>query len=165
VTVTPGPKSAAEAASPRHLLEDYGRYGHRGRMLRAHLRERFPRRSEEEIEDAVQTACRYFLDGVDGIDEPGRAYAWIRTVAYRSMVHEYHAQGRSVSLDPTEGELGGAVVDARPGPVEELIDLEDTAELEVLVGESPPHSRTGAARSSSSGPAAARSPRSPPSSP
>jgi RNA polymerase sigma factor (sigma-70 family) len=138
VTATPGPKSAAKAAkaaSVGRLLEDYGREGGRGRMLRAQLTERFPRRPEEEVEDAVQTACRCFLDGADGIGDPGSAHAWIRTVAYRSMVHEYRAQGRSVSLDPTEGELAGAVADDRPGPVEELIDLEDTAELEILVRE------------------------------
>jgi DNA-directed RNA polymerase specialized sigma24 family protein len=104
-------------------------------MLRAQLIERFPRLSEDEVEDAVQTACRCFLDGGDGIDDPGSAYSWIRTVAYRSMVHEYHAQGRSALLDPAEGDFGGAVVDERPGPVEELIDLEDTAELEILVRE------------------------------
>src|SRR4029077_988206 len=91
--------------------------------------------SGEEVEDAVQTACRCFLDGADGIEDPGSAYAWIRTVAYRSMVHEYRARGRSLPLDPIEGGPGGTAVDDRPGPVEELIDLEDTAELEILVRE------------------------------
>src|SRR4029077_8595280 len=135
VTATPGPISAAKAVSRGRLLEDYGREGGRGRMLRAQLTERFPRCSGEEVEDAVQTACRCFLDGADGIEDPGSAYAWIRTVAYRSMVHEYRARGRSLPLDPIEGGPGGTAVDDRPGPVEELIDLEATAELEILVRE------------------------------
>lgn len=134
VTVTPGPNAAPKSATPGSLLEDYGREGHRGRRLRSQLKERFPRHSEEEIEDAVQTACRCFLDA-DGINDPGSAYAWIRTVAFRSLSHEYRAQGRLVSLQSAEGEPGGAVPDKRPGPVEELIDLEDTAELEILVQE------------------------------
>ena len=135
VTVTPGPKSAAEATTARHLLEDYGREGGRGRKLRSQLKERFPGRPDEEVEDAVQTACRYFLDDADRIDDPGSAYTFIRTVAFRSMVHEHRARRRSASLDPSEGEGGGSVIDDRPGPVEELIDLEDTAELEILVRE------------------------------
>jgi RNA polymerase sigma factor (sigma-70 family) len=135
VTVTPGSNFTGKGATRGRLLEDYGREGHRGRRLRSQLKERFPRHSEEEIEDAVQTACRCFLDSAPGIDDPGSAYAWIRTVAFRSMSHEYRAQGRLVPLAPAEGELGGAVVDGRPGPVEELIDLEDTAELEILVRE------------------------------
>src|SRR4029077_3510408 len=45
------------------------------------------------------------------------------------------ARGRSLPLDPIEGGPGGTAVDDRPGPVEELIDLEDTAELEILVRE------------------------------
>ena len=117
------------------LLEDYGRERRRGRALRAHLAERFPRRPKDEIEDAVQTACRCFLDEAEGVTDPGGAYAWIRTAAYRSMIHELRAQDRAVPLDPGEGEVGGSVVDDGPGPVEELMDLEDTAELEILVRE------------------------------
>jgi hypothetical protein len=71
----------------------------------------------------VQTARRYFLDDAARIDDPGSAYTWIRTVAFRSMVHEYRAHGRSTSLDPGDGEVGGAVVAKGPGSVEELIDL------------------------------------------
>jgi len=118
------------------LLEDYGRDRRRGRALRAHLAEQFPRRPKDQIEDAVQTACRAFLDEADGITDPGSAFSWIRTAAYRSMIHELRAQDRAVALDSTEGEVGArVVVDDGPGPVEELMDLEDTEELEVLVRE------------------------------
>lgn len=135
VTVTPGSKLPVKSPTLGSLLEDYGREGHRGRRLRSQLKERFPRHSEDEIEDAVQTACRCFLDAADEIDDPGSAYAWIRTVAFRSLSHEYRTRGRLVPLQSAEGEPGGAVIDERPGPVEELVDLEDTAELEILVRE------------------------------
>jgi RNA polymerase sigma factor (sigma-70 family) len=117
------------------LLEDFGRERGRGRALRAQLAEGFPHRPDDEIEDAVQTACRCFLDEADGITDPGSAYAWIRTTAYRSMIHELRSQDRGVPLDLTDGEVGGTVVDDGPGPVEELMGLEDTEELEVLVRE------------------------------
>jgi RNA polymerase sigma factor (sigma-70 family) len=129
------PAPDPDRAIPGHLLEDYGREGGRGRALRAQLAERFSRRPEDEIEDAVQTACRCFLDEAEGITDPGSAYTWIRTAAYRSMLRELRSQGRSVSLDPAGGEVGGTVVDGGPGPVEELIDLEDSADLEILVRE------------------------------
>jgi DNA-directed RNA polymerase specialized sigma24 family protein len=122
-------------ATAGHLLADYGREGGRGRALRAQMAERFPRRPEEDIEDAVQTACRCFLDEADGITEPGSAYAWIRTAAYRAMLRELRSQSGRVSFHANGGEAGGTVVDDGPGPVEELIDLEDTADMEVLVRE------------------------------
>jgi RNA polymerase sigma factor (sigma-70 family) len=120
----------------RRLLEDYGRGCGRGRALRAQLAEQFSDHPDEEIEDAVQNALRSFLDEANEITDPGSAFAWIRTAAYRAMLRELRTQGRALSLDPGEGGIEGAAFrDDGPGPAEELIDLEDSAELEVLIRE------------------------------
>jgi DNA-directed RNA polymerase specialized sigma24 family protein len=116
------------------LLEDYGRERGRGRALRAQLARRFPERSEEEIEDAVQSACQLFLAEEPGITESGRAYAWLRTVAYRQLLHELEAGRRFSPVDPTQSVIGSAEAEG-PGPVEELIALEDEVELGLLVEE------------------------------
>jgi RNA polymerase sigma factor (sigma-70 family) len=121
-------------ATARHLLEDYGRGGRRGRELRARLAREFRHHDEDEIEDAVQTACRCFLDEAPGITDPGAADTWIHTAAYRAMLREVGRRGRSVPDDPIAREAkDAALVDDGPGPAEELIDLEDTSELEILV--------------------------------
>jgi RNA polymerase sigma factor (sigma-70 family) len=116
------------------LLEDYGRDRGRGRALRAQLADRFPDRSEDEVEDAVQSACQSFLDDAPGITDPPRAYAWLRTVSYRAMLHQLDAQRRTAPADPTDVVIGAAVADG-PGPVEELIALEEDSELALLVEE------------------------------
>jgi RNA polymerase sigma factor (sigma-70 family) len=131
--------SLARTQRPRQdaagrLLEDYGRDRGRGRALRAQLAERFPDRSEDEVEEAVQSACQSFLDDAPGITDPGRAYAWLRTVAYRAMLHQLDAQRRVTPADPTEAVIGTAAA-ADPGPVEELIALEEDSELGLLVEE------------------------------
>jgi RNA polymerase sigma factor (sigma-70 family) len=131
--------SIARTRRPRpnaagRLLEDHGRDRSRGRALRAQLANRFPDRSEEEIEEAVQSACQQFLDDAPGITDPGRAYAWLRTVSYRAMLHQLDAQRRIAPADPTDIVIGAAVADG-PGPVEELIALEEDSELGLLVEE------------------------------
>ncbi len=84
----------------------------------------------------MQTACQKFLGNADaaGFTEPARAYSWLRTAAYREMVHELEGQTRTIAADPTgsllEGEASG-----QPGPVAELIEIEEKAELEILVEE------------------------------
>ncbi len=129
--------SLARTQRPRPgagLLEDYGRDRGRGRALRAQLADRFPDRSSDEVEEAVQSACQSFLDDAPGITDPGRAYAWLRTVAYRAMLHQVDAQRRVMPADPTEALIGTAAA-ADPGPVEELIALEEDSELGLLVEE------------------------------
>jgi RNA polymerase sigma factor (sigma-70 family) len=116
------------------LLEDYGRDRGRGRALRAQLADRFPDRAEDEVEEAVQSACQAFLDDAPGITDPGRAYAWLRTVSYRAMLHQLDAQRRVTPADPGEAVIGTAAA-ADPGPVEELIGLEEDSELGLLVEE------------------------------
>jgi RNA polymerase sigma factor (sigma-70 family) len=116
------------------LLEDYGRDSGRGRALRAQLADRFPDRSEDEVEEAVQSACQSFLDEAPGITDPGRAYAWLRTVSYRAMLHQLDVQRRTSPADPTDVVIGAAVADG-PEPAEELIGLEEDSELGLLVEE------------------------------
>jgi DNA-directed RNA polymerase specialized sigma24 family protein len=128
----PAPDSSRETAV--RLLGDYGRERGRGQALRAQLGERFPECQEETIEDAVQSACRSFLDEAEGISDPAKAYLWIRTAAYRAVLRELRQRRRAIPLVPTEGVIGEAVEEG-PGPVEELIELEDKADLEVLVEE------------------------------
>jgi DNA-directed RNA polymerase specialized sigma24 family protein len=129
---SPAPETDRPIAG--RLLEDYGRGGEAGRTLRAQLAGYFPECPDETIEDAVQTACDRFLDKADGITDPDAVYVWLRTTARREVLRELDRQGRAFALDPTAGVIA-AEVDERPGPAEELIGLEDTAELEVLVRE------------------------------
>jgi RNA polymerase sigma factor (sigma-70 family) len=103
-------------------------------MLRAQLAERFPGRPEDEIEEAVQTACHRFLDKGPDISDPGRAYAWLRTVAHHALIDELRVRRRAVAADPTDPVIE-AVEAEHPGPVEELIELEQGSELGLLVEE------------------------------
>lgn len=59
--------------------------GYRGEALRAQLAANQPDRTRDEIEDAIQTACKCFFAETDGITEPGAIYKWIRTVAHRTL--------------------------------------------------------------------------------
>jgi RNA polymerase sigma factor (sigma-70 family) len=106
--------------------------GERGRALRVQLAARHPGCSKDEIEDAVQAACRCFLDEADEISEPGKAYAWLRTAAHRILGHEAERQRRELPIDPSAGGLESIAVDDID-PAEELMALEDDADLEALV--------------------------------
>lgn len=107
--------------------------GARGRALRTQLAGRYPDCSRDEIEEAIQYACKSFLDEADGISAPGQVYTWIRTAAHRSLGHEADRHRRELAVDPVE-EMGIATVaDDDPGPAEELISLEDDADLGMLV--------------------------------
>jgi RNA polymerase sigma factor (sigma-70 family) len=106
--------------------------GASGRDLRAQLAARHPECSPEEIEDSVQAACRCFLDEAEGIADPNQVHVWLRTAAHRILGHETERQRREVATDPAADGLESIAVDDT-GPVEELIALEDDAELEALV--------------------------------
>ncbi len=116
------------------LLRTFGRGEERGRALRAQLAEQFPERPAEGIEDAVQTACKCFLDEAEGISDPAAAYTWIRTTAYHALVRELNRQKRVIAVNPSAGALEMAAPE-QPGPLEELIALEDEADLDVLLSE------------------------------
>jgi len=124
----------ADPDAPEMVLKSLAREGERGRQLRAQLAARFPDRSEEEIEDAVQSACRSFLAEAEGISGPGRVYAWIRTAAYHALLRELEHQGWERAVDPVELGRAESLAD-ETGPAEELIALENEAELGALVRE------------------------------
>jgi RNA polymerase sigma factor (sigma-70 family) len=102
--------------------------------LRAQLAARYPEVSPDAIEEAVQYACKSFLDEAEGIAAPGQVYAWIRTAAFRSLGREADRHHREVSVDPVEDGLDRVDVE-ETSPAEELIELEDDADLELLVRE------------------------------
>lgn len=106
----------------------------RGEALRTQLAGRYPECSAEEIEEAIQYACKSFLDEAEDISAPGQVYAWIRTAAHRSLGREADRRHREVAVDPAEDGLDGIAAEVA-SPVEELIELEDDADLELLVGE------------------------------
>jgi RNA polymerase sigma factor (sigma-70 family) len=114
------------------LLKSYVS-GERGRALRVQLAARHPECSDEEIEDAVQGACQCFLDEAEEISEPGKAYAWLRTAAHRILGHDAKRQHREIPTDPAVGGGLERVAIDETGPVEELIALEDDADLDALV--------------------------------
>ncbi len=120
--------------SGEDLLPTFVR-GERGNALRAQLASRYPDLSADEIEEAIQYACKSFLDEAGGIDAPGQVYTWIRTAAYRSLGHEAKRHGREIAVDPRGEEAIGQVVADDGGPAQELIELEDDADLEMLVSE------------------------------
>jgi RNA polymerase sigma factor (sigma-70 family) len=119
---------------PVAVLASLAREGARGARLRSQLASSFPGRPEEEIDDAVQSACRSFLAEAHGITEPGAVYKWIRTAAHRALLREVERRGRERPVDPVELARSEGLVEA-DGPAEELIALEDEAELGMLVEE------------------------------
>lgn len=107
--------------------------GARGRALRTQLAVRYPEASPDAVEEAIQYACKSFLDEAQGITAPGQVYSWIRTAALRSLGREAERHHRELAVDPVEGGLEGIGVAEDSGPAEELIALEDEADLSMLV--------------------------------
>jgi RNA polymerase sigma factor (sigma-70 family) len=126
-TAEPGTGNGTEA-----LLQSLIQ-GARGRALRTQLAGRYPDCSRDEIEEAIQYACKSFLVEANRISAPGQVYTWIRTAAYRSLGHEADRHHREFLVDPVEETGIATVPDDDPGPAEELISLEDDADLAMLV--------------------------------
>ncbi|HSS43034.1 MAG TPA: sigma-70 family RNA polymerase sigma factor [Solirubrobacterales bacterium] len=108
--------------------------GKRGEALRAQLAARYPDSPADSIEEAIQYACKSFLDEAEGITAPGQVYSWIRTAAHRSLGRETDRHHRELVVDPVEDGLDQIAVED-DSPAEELIALEDDADLELLVRE------------------------------
>jgi DNA-directed RNA polymerase specialized sigma24 family protein len=108
--------------------------GQRGEALRAQLALRYPEASSDGIEEAIQYACKSFLEEAEGITAPGQIYAWVRTAAFRSLGREADRHHREIAVDPAENGLDRISAD-EANPAEELIELEDDADLELLVRE------------------------------
>ncbi|MBN9621785.1 MAG: sigma-70 family RNA polymerase sigma factor [Actinobacteria bacterium] len=130
----PPRSNASTPSAADHPLDEYGPDRRRGRSLRAQLADRFPDRSAEEIEDAVQSACQRFLAEAQDLTEQARIFPWLRTVAYRTMIREAEAGRRMVAADPS-GPLLEAETSDEPDPAAELMALEEEGELRVLVEE------------------------------
>ncbi|MBS1887551.1 MAG: hypothetical protein JSU06_10220 [Actinobacteria bacterium] len=126
------PAFASSQIDPGSLLRSFAREGDRGGALRAQLADQFPTRSADQIEDAVQQACQAFLEEGEGISTPDRAYLWLRTAAYRHLIHEVRRENRMVPVNPTEGPIEHAASED-PGPAAELVAIEDDRDLAILV--------------------------------
>jgi len=128
----------ATASRTRPRREDSGDLfrsllrGERGQALRKQLAARYPGASPDAIEDAIQHACKSFLDQAEDITARGQLYTWIRTVAERSLGREADRRHREIAVDPGEEGLEKISAEAA-GPAEELIALEDDADLAMLV--------------------------------
>jgi hypothetical protein len=125
--------STTETGTADGVLQSLIR-GKRGEALRAQLGARYPDSPADAIEEAIQYACKSFLDEAEGITAPGQVYAWIRTAALRSLGRGADRSHREVAVDSIEDGLDRIGAEDA-GPVEELIALEDDADLEMLVGE------------------------------
>ena len=84
---------------------------------------------DQEIEDAIQTACDRFVEKAEGISDPGQVYAWIRTTAHRVLSREKDHRLWELPVDPTALSLQELAAE-EPGPEEETIEHEDEDERE-----------------------------------
>ena len=132
-TSTISPDAPSTSAAGAALQELVG--GERGRVLKGQLASWHRRATPEAIDDAVQTACKRFLEHAEGISSPGQVYSWIRTTASRLLDQEEDRGERELPLDPTGEDRLSRVPDDEPGPAEVLIELEESADLEMLVRE------------------------------
>lgn len=109
--------------------------GERREALRVQLANRFPDLPADEIEDAIQYACKSFLDDAEEITAPGQIYAWLRTAAQRSLTKTRIRHDREIAVDPSRGDGLEEIAVEDGGPAQELIELEDDADMEMLVRE------------------------------
>ncbi|MBS1885664.1 MAG: sigma-70 family RNA polymerase sigma factor [Actinobacteria bacterium] len=133
-SVTASAASGTVNRRPAQILDEYGRGRGQGNLLRSQLSRRFSGLPEEEIEEAVQTACRRFLDRAPDVSDPAAVHAYLHRSAYNLLVDELARRARTVVIDPT-ADVVEETASADPGPAEELIALEDEAELRMLVEE------------------------------
>ncbi|HET7636829.1 MAG TPA: sigma-70 family RNA polymerase sigma factor, partial [Candidatus Limnocylindria bacterium] len=105
--------------------------GLRAETLRAQLAAKHHERTREEIEDAIQTACKCFLDETDGITDPAKVYRWIRTAAHRALNRERDHLERQVVVDPFSVRFEEVVTD-EPTPERQVIAREDEIDLSAL---------------------------------
>jgi RNA polymerase sigma factor (sigma-70 family) len=136
--MAPNSATSSSSTSSDDLLESLVS-GERGKALRAQLASRYPDLSADEIEDAVQYACKSFIDEAQGISAAGQVYVWIRTAALRFLAKEANRHHREVAVDPrgypTSSERDLTEIATESSPADELIELEDDADLEMLVEE------------------------------
>jgi RNA polymerase sigma factor (sigma-70 family) len=131
------PNSATSSSSTTDDLLGSLVSGERGKALRAQLTSRYPDLSVDEIEDAIQYACKSFIDEAQGLLAPGQVYVWIRTAALRFLGREANRHHREVPVDPRGYPTSSSLpeIATEGSPADELIELEDDADLEMLVEE------------------------------
>jgi hypothetical protein len=117
VEVMTSHRSAVIASDDVEMLFEGILRGERGQKLRTQLASLHPESSREQIEEALQAACKQFVDKAEGISAPGQVYTWLRTTAHRLLSREAGYEGHELPADPTAGALL-TLVDERPGPDE-----------------------------------------------
>lgn len=108
--------------------------GDRGQALRTQLAGQHPEQTAEEIDDAFQAACECFLAQDVEIEDAAHAYAWIRTVAHRTLVREHHRHRRELAVDPSAHRFESVPAKAAD-PVEHAVERETVADLGRLARE------------------------------
>jgi RNA polymerase sigma factor (sigma-70 family) len=92
--------------------------------------------TREEVAEAFQEACRLALRSCRGRSE-GEVYVWLRTTTHRELGHmrrrAWRRAARERPVDESSASLESAMLSA-PGPEDELLERERTAELEELAG-------------------------------
>lgn len=127
-------KSVTVAPDPAELIA-LVMSSDRGARLRAQLAEKHHERTLDDIDDAIQTACRCFIDERPaGVDAVATLYAWLRTVAGRVLHRERERLERQVPVNPASPKLTEVLSDA-PSPEEQAITREDRRDLTALVEE------------------------------
>jgi DNA-directed RNA polymerase specialized sigma24 family protein len=116
-------RSNGNGASPLGLVR-----GERVRALRVQLADWHPECSSEEVEDAIQTACKRFLECAEGITAPGEVYTWVRTTAHRLLNRETARHAYEFGVERIDERMAD-IPDEAAGPAEELIGREDDADL------------------------------------
>jgi RNA polymerase sigma factor (sigma-70 family) len=115
-------------------LQDLVR-GERARALKVQLANWHPECPPEEIEDAIQTACKRFLERAEGITEAGQVYTWIRTTAHRELNREAAQHAHELVADYVVEEELETLEAGGLDPAAEAISGEDDADLAKLVDE------------------------------
>lgn len=125
--------SAPPLADPDLLLREFVG-GAPGRALRVELAQGHPRRSPEEVDDAVQDACERLIESDGEFPSPAHVYNWIRITAHRLLNEQDERGTREVTVDPIEGVLEQLAASG-PDPAEAVLAREETDEMEALVRE------------------------------
>lgn len=126
-------RAARPLPDPELLLREFVG-GAPGRALRVELAQRHPRRSPDEVDDAVQDACERLVESDGEFPSPAHVYNWIRITAHRILNEQDERGTREIAVDPVEGVLEQAV-STGPDPAETLLAREETDEMEALVRE------------------------------
>ncbi len=102
--------------------------GEPGATLRSQVAAWRPGATDEQVEEAVQQACLLATRSCRGQSE-AEVFAWLRTTARRELARSQQRGRREVPFETDALSLLPSAGQA-PAPEDELIDLQDDAELE-----------------------------------